>query len=111
VTWKRFRSRHSFGFAADCESFNASTIQANIDLMRFHHSDDVVIELTSQTNVENILTIFRKVMANHETTLRTEQKILTHPVILGQIYWNLVHDRRAWLRITNGKSTNNQRDG
>ena len=84
------RSRPSGGITPDREPLKQLSIEADFQLLRPSHTHDVILPVRSETNPDQILPINRKMMANRDTTARTEWQIFTLPPVLDQVLGHFV---------------------
>ena len=81
------------------------SIEAHFQLVRPTESDDVVIELPSQADFDDIFGVERKSMMDGDAATRPKGEVLTDPFILNQSFGDVVHgecrsDRRISNRLT-----------
>ena len=84
------RRRPALAFTADIEPLEQHAVQADFDLMRITHPDDVVVQLPPQKHLDGVLAIDRKMMTNHRAALRPEGKVVARALVLHQRFGNLI---------------------
>ena len=75
---------------ADRGRQHAFAVHAHLDLVRRTETDDVVVELSPQADLDDVLAVDRKVMTNRNTAARTERQVFAHLAILIEQGWNFV---------------------
>ncbi len=89
----RQRSRRALGFATDGKTFQQLSVEAQLELLWAAHADDVVVDLTPQTNPEGVLAVAREVVTHRQPAPRSEGQVFMHARVLFQESWHPVHLR------------------
>ena len=112
VAGKALRRRQSFPAAADREPLDQRAVQADVDLVRLAHADQVQIELAPEQHLDAVLAIQRELIGDRDATARPEGKIVARPIVLHQRGGNLERVfYRADRTIPNRQSTDDTRCG
>ena len=82
--------RPALALATHIEPLEERAVQADFDLVRIAHADDVVVQLSSQQHLDGVLAIDGKVMANHRAALRPKGQIVARPFVLHQRFGDLI---------------------
>ena len=100
IAGKILGRRHALRFAADCESLQQHAVQPKLELMGLAQSDDVVVLLPAQQNLDRVLRVEREMIANQGAALRSKRQVVAHTLVLHERFRNLERvDHRLELRI------------
>ena len=101
------RGGPALGSASDREPLQQLAVEANIELLRPTHALEVILILPLKTNLDEVLAVDRKVVANRDAATRSERQIFALPVVLQHVQRNLeCLDPRTGGRKTRRKSRN-----
>jgi hypothetical protein len=104
VSDERGGRRSPLRLAADAEALRALAVQPHFELVRFAHSQDVVVQLTPQPDFDHVLGVDREPVTDRQAAARPERQILVHPFILGQHLRRLVGlEHRDQSRVADRK--------
>ena len=76
--------RHPLRFAADGEPLQENAVEAHIELMPLSHANDVVVLLPSQQDLDGVVPVDRKVIADERAAPRAERQLVAEPLVLHQ---------------------------
>ena len=82
----------AFCFSAYRETFDQLSIDADIQLLRRAHADDVVVNLPAKPNLEGVFAIKREVVADREATARSERQFFAGSDVLLEQFRNGIQD-------------------
>ena len=95
------RGGPALGAAADGEPLQQLAIETDVELLRPAHALEVILILPLQTNLDEVLAVDGKVMANRDAAARSERQIFALPIVLHHVQGDLERlDRRARRRQT-----------
>src|SRR5215470_275506 len=97
------RRGSSLSFTSNGEPLHERAVEADVELLRPPHTHDVVLILPSQADLDHVLAINRKVIANRHATTRSERQVFALEVLLN--------DMQRDLESLNGRDGRRQADG
>ena len=104
------RRGHAFAFAADGEPFQQRAIEPDVDLMRLAHTDEVVVELPLELELDEIFAVHGELIIDGNAAARAERQILAHPLVLHEVALDLEDiDDRPTCRVADGQPADHAR--
>ena len=83
------RGGPALGSASDGEPFQQLAIEADVELLRPPHALEVILILPLETNLDEVLAVDGKVVANRDAAARSERQIFALPVVLQHVQRDL----------------------
>src|SRR5262245_3758186 len=108
------RPRQAFRLASDGKPFDQLAIDTYIELLRRAHSDDVVVNLASQSDAEFIFTVEQKLMTDREADSGPKRKLFTRSNVLFEKFpnaINVIRGNRSERRIADRQTADGSRGG
>ena len=68
--------------AADGERLDANAVDTDVELLLAVEAGDVVVDLPAEANLDQVLGVHRKVMANREAAARPERQVFAELTVL-----------------------------
>src|SRR5437016_5386788 len=88
------------------QTLDSHAIEPDVQLLRRSHPEDVVVVGFLQTDLDAVLAVDRKVIANRETAARPEREVVADAIVLHHVERNLVRvGNRAGRGTSNGETT------
>ena len=81
--------RPAFRTAADGEPFHQLAVETDVELLRPAHALDVVLVLALQANLDRVLAVDGKRVADRHAAARSKRQILALPIVLYHVQRNL----------------------
>ena len=83
------RRRRARRLAADDESLDQLAVEPHVELLRPAHAHQVVLILPPQPDLDRVLAVDRKLVANRDAAARSERQVFILPIVLDDVQRNL----------------------
>ena len=83
------RGGPALGAASNGEPLQQLAVEADVELLRPSHALEVILILPLETNLDEVLAVDRKVVANRHAAARSERQIFALPIVLDHVQRNL----------------------